>query len=271
MTDKIVVLSQKGGTGKTTVSLNLALALAKRGHRTLLVDLDPQGGIGLALARGDAELLGLADVLAGVVPLSEALTPTKIANLTLLARGRLDPVDVCEFELELFEGETLRRVLGGVQDDYDLIVMDTPSGLGMPTRAAMRNAEFGLIPFQAEPLALRSTVQALRVVSNVAQTENPSFKLLGILPTMVDRNDEASQSVMAELWTGFEGVLDTTIPRASVFQTASLHGVPLAFLPGRTSPEARRFDVLASEVETLMADMTDTGDNDVNRPLRSLL
>ncbi len=271
MTERIAVVSQKGGTGKTTVSLNLALALAERGRRVLLVDLDPQGGIGLALAKGDTELAGLADILAGVLGTEDALTPTKLGALTLLARGRLDPVDVCEFERALHEPGILDGILREAEFDRQVTILDTPSGMGMLTRSAMACAHFGLIPFQAEPLALRSTLQALRVIDRVAHVENPSFKLLGILPTMVDRASEPSQTVMAELWTGFEGVLDTTIPRAAVFQDATLRGVPLAFLPGKLSPEARRFDVLAQEVETLMNQLNGSGDEDAERPMRSLL
>src|SRR5512142_1780966 len=101
MARRIVLASQKGGVGKTTVALNLAVALAERGHRTLLVDLDPQGAIGLSLARGDTELAGLAELLMGLIEPKVAVLPTHLPGLSLLPRGRLDPTDVPTFEHEV--------------------------------------------------------------------------------------------------------------------------------------------------------------------------
>ena len=73
MAKRIVIASQKGGVGKTTVALNLSVALAERGRRTLLADLDPQGGIGLSLAKGDEELYGLTDLLMQRIPPNESI------------------------------------------------------------------------------------------------------------------------------------------------------------------------------------------------------
>lgn len=249
---RLAITSAKGGVGKTTVALNLALAFADRGTRTLLVDTDPQGGVGHSLARGDVELPGLADVLAGERIATDVLLPTKHPSLTLLPRGRLAPYDVAAFELALARTPTLDELLEEVASDFDLAIIDTPAGLGLVSRAVLRDADFVLLPFQAEPLALRSIVQSLEVLRHVKSAENPRLELAGILPTMVARHQEASQEVMTEIWSGFEGVLDSSIPRADVFVTASRRGVPLAFLGGPRSPESRRFDVLAAELDAVM-------------------
>jgi chromosome partitioning protein len=271
MTQTIAIGSEKGGVGKTTVALNLAFALAEQGRRVLLADLDPQGGIGHALSRADAELVGLAEVLGGELEPEAAVLPTKQATLSLLPRGRLDPVDAPDFELALHERGVLSRVLERVKERFDYVVLDTPSGTGLVTRAAFACADWVILPFQAEPLCLRSLARALRVIEGVRNGENPRLALLGVLPTMVERDDESAQAVMAEVWNGFDCVFDTTIPRAEVFRRASLRGVPLGYLPGRVSPEARRFGVLAAEVEATIASLSERNEIDVERPQRALL
>lgn len=250
MSQRIVMTSSKGGTGKTTTALNLAVALAERGRRTLLVDLDPQGAIGLFLAKDDIGWGGLAEVLVRGSGAREVVVSTNLPTLRILPRGRLDPVDVCEYERRLWETATLEAALDELDDDFDYLLLDTPSGLGPVTRSALRISQWAIVPLQAEPVALRAIHQTLRVLTHVQREENASLRLLGILPTMVQLGQEASLNVMGAVWSGFGGVFDTVVPRADAFGMASEVGVPVAFLGGPMPPEARRFALLADEVES---------------------
>jgi len=267
MSHRIVLTSSKGGTGKTTTALNLAVALAERGRNTILVDLDPQGAIGLFLAKEDADWGGLAEVMISGAAPSEVLLSTSLPTLRILARGRLDPVDSCEYELQLHGGEFLSNTLDQIDDDVDFILIDTPSGLGPVTRAALKVGHFALLPLQAEPVAFRTMGQTLRVIDHVRQHENPSLQLLGILPTMVALDDDSSLNVMSAVWSGFGGVLDTVIPRSGIFTEASEIGIPLSFLGGRTRPEARRFTLLSDEIEARINQMTGVEDDNEHRRL----
>jgi chromosome partitioning protein len=253
MARRVAIASQKGGVGKTTIALNLAVALAERGRRTLLADLDPQGAIGLSLAKGDTELVGLVELLSGVATPAEALVATRLAGLSLLPRGRLDVTDVDSFETEVAQPGALDRALAACEKACDLVILDTPSGLGRVTTAALGCADFVLLAFQTENLALRSLSQALKVVEHVQATRNPRLRLAGILATLVERDRHRSHAVLSEIWSGFPDALETIVPRTEAFARASELGVPVGFLGGEAgAPEARRFDLLADEIEGRM-------------------
>jgi chromosome partitioning protein len=253
MARRLVIASQKGGVGKTTVALNLAVALAERGRRTLLVDLDPQGAIGLSLAKGDTELVGLAELVTGRASPQEALLTTRLSGLQLLPRGRLDATDVAAFEEEIARPGALDEALKATEAGSDVVVVDTPSGLGRVTSAAMVVADFVLMAFQTEALALRSVGQALRVIEHVQTTANARLQLVGILPTLVERERSGTHTVLSEMWNGFPDTLETVVPRTEAFARASALGIPVGFLGASAGEsEARRFHLLADELEARM-------------------
>jgi chromosome partitioning protein len=271
MARRLVIASQKGGVGKTTVALNLAVAMAERGRRTLLVDLDPQGAIGLSLAKGDTELAGLAELLSGVAA-DEVLLRTQLSGLSLLPRGRLDATDVDAFEQEVAHDGALDRALSECDGAADVVVIDTPSGLGRVTTAALAASQFVMLAFQAESLSLRSIGQALTVVEHIQATRNPRLRLAGILPTLVERERAGTQAVLAEIWSGFPDALETVVPRSEAFAHASALGVPVAFLGGQSgSPEARRFDLLSDELEVRMNRLDGMERVHETQPARQLL
>lgn len=271
MAHTLAITSQKGGVGKTTVALNLAVALAEKGRPTLLVDLDPQGGIGLSLAQGETTFTGITEWIAGASTPSEAVVKTKLDGLHLLPRGRLDPVEVPAYESALFEPGALGRLLAPLQGDYAYVILDTPAGLGFTTRAALAVADHALVVAQAEPLAMRSLGQVLRVLDHVRQQEHPGLTFLGLLPTMVDLRATPSREAIESLWTGFDGVFETMISRSPAYPEASLKGLPLSFLAGPRSPEARQFDAFATEVEATLQRLKDLHEPGQAQPERQLL
>lgn len=271
MANIISVISSKGGTGKTTVALNLAVALAEKGHPTLLVDVDPLGAIGLSLARSDTEWPGIAEYIAEKYSIRDSIITTKLPSLSILPRGRLDPLDISLFEEVCYSTRVLGEILASIEEEYRYIIIDTPSGLGMITRAALATSTYVLLPLQAEPLSLRCITQTLRVISHVREQEKPDLQLLGILATMVQLQQDTSFQVMKAAWGSLGGVLETYVPRADVFALASDKGLPISFLGGSYPPEALRFELLATEVENTIRELGgNTGEPD-GRQQRELL
>lgn len=271
MAVRIAIAGQKGGVGKSTVALNLAVAFAERQRRTLLVDLDPQGAIGLSLAREDSEWPGVAEMLVGQKTAGEALVRTRLDTLSILPRGRLDPVDVAEYEKAIYAPGVLGPLLQQAEDGFEIVLLDLPSGLGMVPRAALAVTDFALIPFQAETLALRSVSQILRVLDHVRSHENPRLRLLGILPTMVRVGKDTSMEVMSHVWGDLAGVLETVVPFSDAYAHASQAGLPVGFAGGRVPPEARRFDMLVCELQARLAELGCTIGEGDEQPRRELL
>ncbi len=264
---KLVVASQKGGVGKTTVSMNLSVAFAELGLRTLLVDTDPQGAITLSLAKGSMEYPGLMELLSGRIKIKDALLKTNLNGLTLLPKGRLAMKNVPVYEKKLFQNQVLTKLFAAVDSHFDIIVIDTPAGLGMITRAAMKAGSHVLVPFKVDMLNLRSVNQILQVLDYVQTNENKELQFLGLLLTMFERETDTSYKVAGEVWKDFPLVLDTTIPRADIFHKASELGVPLSFMGSAKHPEARRFRALAEEILNLIKPEEDSEEQVVRRLL----
>jgi chromosome partitioning protein len=254
------VVSQKGGVGKTTVSLNLALAFARRGHRLLLVDCDPQGAIGLSLQRA-AGADGLAAYVARKLPLARVVTHTKFADFDLLPMGNIAIQDTAAFSARLNDGTELTRLLSEC-GAYDLVMFDTPSGFSGATMGSLKVSTHVISPLQAEPLAVRSASQLLTVLGALRQ-EGSAVALAGLLLTMLDVRNGDSLSVATEVWTDFPdaAVLQTNIPRDPVFLKASGAGVPVGLLSRSPPPVAALFDQLAQELESKLG-MQKEGNDD---------
>jgi chromosome partitioning protein len=249
----MALVSQKGGVGKSTVALNLAATFAEQGRRTLLVDLDPQGALGLQLRKADQHFSGLTEHFMLGAALDDVMVQTRLSGLSLLARGRLDPGDALEFESIIGTPGLLDSVFAEQQEAFDLIIVDTPSGLGAIPRAALRVCDWALGIVQCEVLSLRSLQQLVRLMEVVRERENPELSLLAFLLTMVDLQAGPSLNVASELWGGMDGILETHVPRSPVFLEAAEAGLPLSHLGGRRSAEARRFALLVDELEDRMS------------------
>ncbi len=210
MADTIAVLSQKGGTGKTTTVRTLTDAFRRSGVRTLAVDLDPQGNLSDYFDLPPDVEPTIADVLAGRASAAEAIHEDLIpANLTLA-------------EAELMLGGkmgrelTLRRALAKAPAEYELILIDCPPSLGLLTVNALVAADHALVTAEAQYFALQGVEQAMEVVELARDGLNPELSLLGVLLNLADMRTIHSREALASLKERFgEQVFDTVV-RSSI-------------------------------------------------------
>ena len=180
----LALANQKGGVAKTTSTVNLAAALAERGRRVLVVDLDPQSN--LTMSQGfDPEKLeeSMFDVLVQRMPIEQIIQHAEvdIAVASIELAG-------AELALASMIGRerALEKALLPVQGDYDEILIDTPPSLGLITINALTASDGVIVPVQCEYLSLRGLVQLEHTLSLIRENLNPRVKIIGILPTMFD-------------------------------------------------------------------------------------
>jgi chromosome partitioning protein len=260
MTRSIAFASLKGGVGKTTAALNCAFALARRGLRTLVVDTDPQGAIGLSLD-GIGDRPGLAANLANDGAALAGVIKTRLPELHLLPMGHVDALNVDRLAVEAREADVLRRIIDLGQRDYEIILFDTPAGLGGMTRVALEAVESVVAVVQCEPLALRSLPRLLELLAHLREV-GASCSLLGVLGTMSSFRDPVMLASLEELWSFYKDqIFETAIPRDPAFLQASRAGVPLGLLSRRPPAVAAVFDRLVGEIEERI-DLQKGGEDD---------
>lgn len=244
----LAVVSQKGGVGKTTTAVNLAAGLGKRGIRTLLIDLDPQGSVrfGVGLPPGTRSD-GFADYLAGTRSLDEVQLATPLPRLRVLLVGTIaEGGDHTAFQRRLTEGDALDAMLADARAEHDVVIVDTPPGMGAIVRRVLGASDEVLIPVQCEPLALQTTPQLLRGLQELLAS-NPNLALTGLLLTMFEAGNPVSERVSGFIRETLpEGmVLDIVVPRTVAAVDAFAAGQPVV-LRTPEDPAARAYTELAA-------------------------
>jgi chromosome partitioning protein len=211
MAQTIAVLSQKGGTGKTTTVRTLTDALRRAQVRTLAVDLDPQGNLSDYFDVPPDAQPTIGDVLGGRASAQEAIHADVIpANLSL-AEAELALGGKMGREL------TLRRALAKLPSDaYEIILVDCPPSLGLLTVNALVAADYALITAEAQYFALQGVEQALEVIELARDTLNPELELLGVLLNLADMRTVHSREALASLREQLGAKVLDTVVRSSI-------------------------------------------------------
>lgn len=194
-TTTVAVINQKGGTGKTTTTINLGSALSKLGKRVLLIDLDPQGNLSYSLAVTEPKAT-LADAFLGNMTLQEVLVEK---DGLWIAPGSNELVDI---EISLVSQPERERFLHSMLKDlkgFDYILIDCPPSLSVLTLNALTASDEVLIPLQMEVLTLQGLDQIMNTVQKIKKAFNPKLKIKGIVVVMFDIRRKLSQEVLEYL------------------------------------------------------------------------
>ena len=228
----ISVINQKGGVGKTTTVINLASALAQKGKRILVVDLDPQGNAttGLGKSNND-ESKSIYNVLIGKTSVQNAIQESNIKNLDLIGSN----VNLSGLEVETANDANraflLKKILLEENESlirrYENIFIDCPPSLSLLTVMSLVLADDLLIPLQTEFFALEGISQLVKTIDRIKVNLNPELGIRGVLLTMYDKRNKLSSQVDLEARKHFEDkVYKTVVPRNVRLSEAPSHGMP---------------------------------------------
>ena len=240
----LCVANQKGGVGKTTTAVNLAVGLAKSGSRTLLIDLDPQCNATTGLGQKPTE----RHPLVSRQPLRESLCATATPGLELLPGSRsFQDVEQLATRSEN-EASTLRQHLAVGLSAYDFVLIDCPPSLGGLTRTALASSTEVVMPIQCEYFAMEGLAQMIEVIRQVMAQHPERLAFGGIVLTMYDHTLELTREVEGEVRDFFgEIVFHSVIPRDVAVSEAPSHGLSVLDYAPR-SRGSRAYTELCMEV-----------------------
>lgn len=224
---KIAVLSQKGGTGKTTAVRHLADVFQRTGLRVLVVDLDPQGNLSDYLDIDPEAEPTIREVLVGEAEADRALHESP-AEITVLPAN----LSLAEAEVALAgrmgRELTLRRALAPLADRFDVIFLDCPPNLGLLTVNALVAADYALLSAEAQYFALQGVHQALEVIELARDTLNPDLEWLGVALTIADMRTVHSREAQQGLKEEFgDKLLDTVIRQSIAYAESAERAVSI--------------------------------------------
>jgi chromosome partitioning protein len=214
----IAIANQKGGVGKTTTAINLAAALASKGHKTLLLDLDPQANSSMSFLDVHQLNGSIYDALTDQgVPLSQILrSAERIPNLEIapstIALAKIEAKLIGELDSHY----RLKDILQEVVDRFEYIVIDTPPTLGIITVNALVASTHVLIPIQASYFALEGTDDLLETIDKIKQRANPQLQILGALITLYDKRTLLAKDIHDQIQRVFGVKVFKTVITKSV-------------------------------------------------------
>lgn len=252
MTKVISLFNQAGGVGKTTITLNLGYQLSRRGHKVLLIDIDPQASLTLFMGIDPDSLdKTVFDAIVNEEPLS---IQTNIHGMDLAPTN----INLSAAEIQLvnmdFREVRLSDAIAPLKNNYDFILIDCPPSLGLLSYISLVAATHVLVPIETHYKAFEGTNLLLQTVARVRKRGNRSLQIAGFVPSRYAATNSQDKRTLKAINEQFApvGAVYNPIPRLTAFVDASEKQVPLAVYEPK-NPAIKLLDQLAAKMEKLNA------------------
>jgi len=243
----ISIVSQKGGVGKTTSTINLGACFALTGHRVLIIGTDPQCGVSRSLGYGPQQLRGgLREVIISGLPLTQVAHETALDTMFMVAPDAWTLAEEEQYkDLMTRHAMTFVNAVTEARDEFDTILIDCPPGFGPETRAALLASNGYLVPVQAEELCRDSLTRLMHFIDDYRLAHRPQLALVGLFLTMTDHRTRMSRQVAARLDEDYgDRLLDSSIPRNTRLTEMALQGKPTVIYDRMSSGSRAYFNIM---------------------------
>ena len=243
----ISVVNQKGGTGKTTTSINLGSALALQGKKVLLVDMDSQGNLGYSL--GLESELTICDVINGDANLKDVIQSAEGMDV-VSSDMRLVDIELSLIDLDA-RHQVLHSHLAKLAKSYDYVLIDCPPSLSILAVNALYASDQVIIPMLMEVLSLQGLDQIIQTIEKINKTYKKRLEVLGVLPVMVDKRRKLSEEVKEYIQENYDLRIFESMIRNNVKASEAPSFGQSVIAYSSSSNSAKDYQTFATEVLSL--------------------
>lgn len=244
----ISIVNQKGGTGKTTTTINLSAALSNLGKKVLVIDMDSQGNLGYSFGLDQGKTI--ADLIEGSVSANEAIQEKEGVSI-IPSDIRLVDLELALVDVENRQGVLLEKIADCIQD-FDYILFDCPPSLSVLSINALFASDYVIIPMLMEVLSIQGLDQIIETIAKINKAYDKELEILGVLPVMVDKRRKLSEEVKSHIRENYKINIFEACIRNNVkaSESPSFGTSVIAYAP--TSNSAKDYIGFANEVEGLV-------------------